>query len=163
VSLEKNFYQQLRKNTERPGVHLQRIESTTNPGIPDVNFCVRGTEGWLELKAWENMRRTGVFIVPKLRPEQVSWAYHRKMCGGNTLFLFRINQDVVLFDGFCGPDLIQRKYTWIDASHMCELWLTRPLDWGKLLDRLQRPAQKLEEFQEKRKIVTQSSEIKFVI
>ena len=33
-----------------PEGHFSRVEPPPSPGIPDVNFCLRGAEGWMELK-----------------------------------------------------------------------------------------------------------------
>jgi hypothetical protein len=58
------------------GFHWQRIETGgTGLGIPDLNYCCRGVEGWVELKL------TQAWSVP-LRPEQVGWLMRRSRAGG---------------------------------------------------------------------------------
>ena len=68
-----------------PFGHLQRIESSTDKGIPDVNYCLRRVDGWIELK---------VGRVPGTKPrtlklEQVMWAEARESAGGRSYLLVR--------------------------------------------------------------------------
>jgi hypothetical protein len=44
-------------------------------GVPDMNYCVGGVEGWIELKATEGVALT-------IRPGQVSWIERRVRAGG---------------------------------------------------------------------------------
>ena len=51
--LEKQLYQRIKEieatyrgNTAR----WMRVENVLLPGVPDVNYCSNGAEGWLELK-----------------------------------------------------------------------------------------------------------------
>ena len=62
---------------------LQRIElGAVGPGVPDVNYCIGGMEGWLELKATEN------WSVP-FRPGQPGWIARRVRAGGRVFILTR--------------------------------------------------------------------------
>jgi len=149
---ERNFYQQLKRNLERPGVHLQRVETTTSFGVPDVNYCIRGAEGWLELKAWEVTQRPrdSRFIVPKLRPDQVSWLVRRRRARGRAFLCCRINQDVLLFDGLVTPYFLHTDSppTWGDVQTLHSAWLTPPVDWQRLEAVLVAPAATQKEFDE---------------
>jgi hypothetical protein len=135
VRPERNFYQQLKRNVEIPGRHLQRIETSVTAGVPDLNYCFSGDEGWAELKAWEIVKTAGdrPFVVPKLRPEQAAWLYRRRLSGGRAFLLFRINEDVVLIDGVHAPSIMARSYSWNRAREVAECWLTRPLRWELLV------------------------------
>lgn len=72
MSTEKDIYQSLRYCFRE--FDFTRIETMTEAGIPDVNYCTKfGTEGWIELKIGP----------PRLKPSQVSWhtraiANHRR-------------------------------------------------------------------------------------
>lgn len=47
-----------------PRIDFTRIETMTEAGIPDLNYCTtEGVEGWIELKIG----------VPRLKPSQVAW------------------------------------------------------------------------------------------
>lgn len=68
--LRKLFQQHL------PMFHWQAIETgMTGRGIPDINYCHEGVEGWLECK------QTGGWAVG-LRPEQVAWLDRRARARG---------------------------------------------------------------------------------
>lgn len=57
--------------------HWQRIETAAiGAGIPDINYCCEGFEGWLELKFVKGWR-------VDLRPEQHAWINRRIRAGGN--------------------------------------------------------------------------------
>ena len=60
-------------------VSLSWVESpNTSPGIPDLSYCHRGVEGWVELKC-------GPFV--EVRATQVNWFEDRIAAGGRPLFL----------------------------------------------------------------------------
>ena len=66
----------------RPG-HLQPVETgLISAGVPDMNYCCDGVEGWVEMK---QTRHWGV----TLEPEQVSWLHRRARCGGRVFVAVR--------------------------------------------------------------------------
>jgi hypothetical protein len=67
------------------GVHAQRIETTTGSGIPDINFCVQGFEGWLETKVFTPGRRV------LLRPYQRAWM-HRRLIAKGEVFIVALDE-----------------------------------------------------------------------
>lgn len=85
---EQRFHKLIR-DTIPKSWHLQRIESTTTNGIPDLNMVVpdlqsgRFKEVWLEVKA---LPANQVAI----RSEQYSWATMRMAAGGCVMV---VNQD----------------------------------------------------------------------
>lgn len=133
---ERNFFEQIRRNLPKaaPRVDLGRVENVANTGWPDVNYCIDGVEGNAELKAWERIRLTGRFTVPKLRPEQSAWLARRAGLGGRAYLLCRINKDVALFDGRVVPALFDKELhaDWQDGAKIATLWLEHPVDWAKL-------------------------------
>ncbi len=63
--------------------HFQRIETGgTGKGVPDVNYCHKGKEIWIELKSIEGLKST-------LTPFQIAWIYNRYRSGGNAFILMR--------------------------------------------------------------------------
>jgi hypothetical protein len=59
------------------GWHWQRIEtSAVGAGVPDLNYCHAGFDGWLELKQCDGWQCG-------LRPEQCAWIARRIRAGGN--------------------------------------------------------------------------------
>lgn len=62
-----------------PRAHLTRIEShATSIGQPDVNYCIDGIEGNVELK-YTNSAKKGII----LRPSQHQWFRRRVHAGGH--------------------------------------------------------------------------------
>lgn len=67
-----------------PEAHWQLVETAgTGRGVPDANYCLRGAEGWIELKQVVGWR------IPSLRPEQVAWAERRTRAGGRVFLAAR--------------------------------------------------------------------------
>ena len=65
-----------RTNLMSFGFHCQSIETGgTGLGVPDLNYCCNGREGWAEFKL------TKVWAVD-LRVEQVGWLLARHRAGG---------------------------------------------------------------------------------
>jgi len=61
--------------------HLSWIEShATALGAPDVEYCVCGVEGWIELKAGPDL---------DVRASQVTWMEEHVKSGGHPLFLIQ--------------------------------------------------------------------------
>lgn len=66
-----------------PDAHWQSVETwSTGQGVPDLNYCMDGREGWLELKATKGWRVT-------ITPEQVAWIERRSRNGGNVAIAVR--------------------------------------------------------------------------
>lgn len=70
--------------------HLSWVEShATSAGIPDLNYCINGIEGWVELK-WGNF---------EVKSTQVRWMEDRVNSGGFPLFLIHIDQQFFMVPG----------------------------------------------------------------
>ena len=76
-----------------PFGHLQRIESI-GQGIPDVNYCLWGVEGWIENKIGQ---REGARPA-SLTLDQVLWAEARTAAGGRVFLLVRLGPAWLLYD-----------------------------------------------------------------
>ncbi len=75
----------LRKIFQRhlPTFHWQAVETwSTGQGVPDVNFCCDGVEGWIEFK------QTKAWAV-QVRPGQVAWIERRARAGGRVFLAVR--------------------------------------------------------------------------
>lgn len=81
MSIDGGLKQLLRKHI--PTFDWQGIETGgTGRGIPDMNYCHHGVEGWIECKATDGW-------VVDLRPEQVAWMMRRHRAGGRVWILVR--------------------------------------------------------------------------
>jgi hypothetical protein len=66
---------------------MERVENGVLVGMADVNYVIRGVEGWIELKAVELPKRQGTPVLgPKqgLNKEQINWHLKRAQVLGKT-------------------------------------------------------------------------------
>lgn len=98
MKLDGGLYDQFKKHLH-PGIDWQRIETGgTGRGIPDVNFCYAGVEGWIENK------KTSKWSA-NLRPEQVGWIDRRSRCGGRVWIAVRRLHEGGVRKGSAGDEL----------------------------------------------------------
>lgn len=111
--------------------HISWIEShATALGAPDLNYCIDGVEGWLELKASPDI---------EIRASQVTWMKERIKSGGYPLFFLRWDNMFLIVPGDRGSDLRRNcclenalrlaSRVWVDEIHHKEFVdvLKRPL------------------------------------
>lgn len=66
----------------RAGGDVSRVESrNTSPGIPDLDYCIDGKEGKIELKFCTRKRGADI------KPSQVRWMRKRVASGGKPIYL----------------------------------------------------------------------------
>lgn len=111
-------------------IDLQRVESgSTSEGIPDVNYCLQGVEGWIELKVAKLTKRPPYIITIGLRPAQAFWLARRRRAGGRAWVLAAIPPmaevegrwgHLLLFDGVLAPRMFQTdgSFSLDDARRM---------------------------------------------
>ena len=129
---ERSFYQTLRKHLQPKGVHLQRIETSLVQGVPDVNFCYQGVEGWIELKSIGHRTGSGVFKVAHLRPSQYAWIKRRCRAGGLVWLLVKAGQDLVLVHGSRISLIYRHEWPWDQVDKFAHV-LSAPVDYDVLL------------------------------
>jgi hypothetical protein len=83
MGLESSSWDWLRKGIMRQLPHfavLDRVENGVCDGMADVNYCIRGIEGWIELKAvpLPVRARTPVLGREGLNVNQVNWHLARQ-------------------------------------------------------------------------------------
>jgi len=88
---ESQFRRKVIRLIEKAGGHVSSVESpASSPGIPDLDFCIDGTEGHIELKIAGN---------GGLRSTQSIWFNRRVRAGGNPWILVWSPQKVYLIAG----------------------------------------------------------------
>lgn len=93
---EKNLWAWLRKAKAHFGrdLHIQRIESATGLGIPDVEVCLKkwpiSYSFWIELKAVARPARESTPIRHNITAEQIAWHRNRYHAGGLSFVLLQI-------------------------------------------------------------------------
>lgn len=88
------------------GGRWERVENGIVDGMPDVNFCVKGVEGWVELKVARELpgprtERKGVFTYNRgLSLSQVNWHLKQQSVGGRSfVFAFVVANGYYLWHG----------------------------------------------------------------
>ena len=79
------------KRTFGPYGDFMRVEDGINMGVPDVNYCICGVEGWIELKEihdWPIRQKTPVKF--RWTKEQRLWARRRIYADGNVWLLLHV-------------------------------------------------------------------------
>lgn len=107
-----------------PQVHWQPVETgLISAGVPDINYCYEGLEGWIECKKSTSGGRIG------FRPEQIGWIKDRLIHGGRVKIavLLEMPPMLVLFDGPIVYEWKESVFTNID--HALGLWVGRHKDW----------------------------------
>lgn len=117
---EQKFWSLLKDHV--PG-HVNRIESSTSNGAPDVNYCFRGKDIWLELKAEINLLvvEQEVIQIPfgtkRLRDTQIIWHAKRAQQGGLVLVAIRDGDTIKLLQ-------CQKMHQYI-----CLMVMKKPWNW----------------------------------
>lgn len=81
--------------------HVVRVENPADPGTPDVNWCMDGIEGWVELKQaknWPKKKDTDLNIK-HFSTKQKVWLTKRSFSGGRIHLLLKVSTDWLLFKG----------------------------------------------------------------
>ena len=82
-------------------LHIERIENGVALGTPDVNYCIRGQAGWIELKflpEWPK-RSTTLVRVDHFTKEQRIFLHNYSMAGGRCFVWVQVKDEYFLFDG----------------------------------------------------------------
>jgi hypothetical protein len=101
MSSESSLWVRIRNSVGHVG-DWQRIEFNPEAGVPDVNYCIKGAEGWLELKFRKDVparEDTPVFKFKGLRPEQVAWINRRSRNHGRVFICAQVKNYLILIDG----------------------------------------------------------------
>lgn len=102
MSTEDRFWDDLRRAL--PKGHWVRVENPTDPGTPDVSFCldvrnlIDPVEGWMELKYCDRLPLSLSCNHPLL-PSQKLWASKRLRYGGRVLIAVGIAKAVYFVHG----------------------------------------------------------------
>lgn len=91
--MEHSATKSVRKHLISYGAHVVRLEDKLTPGIPDLNFCYRGCEVWLEGKFVRLPKRDSTVITfgSSIRTlNQSEWMRKRRLAGGCCYFWIRV-------------------------------------------------------------------------
>lgn len=118
-------------NLEQNKAHVCFVESRNScAGIPDIDFCINGVEGKLELKYGTDKK------PPALRPTQCAWFRRRAGVGGNCWVLLAWNKDsqmqfFLLHGSVVSPKIHASNYaSW--TKEYTECWYGK-INWEELI------------------------------
>lgn len=80
----------------------------TDAGVPDVNYCFDGVEGWVELKHAKAPARAATVVFKSQRgldPAQIEWQMYRRKCGGIVWNLIQVGKWLLLVNGEFAPKI----------------------------------------------------------
>lgn len=132
---ENEFYNKIKTGLGKSG-HISRLESSTSPGISDVNFAMEGHEWWFELKC----ERNGKLHFELSQP---IWMKFR-IAAGIMPYVLWLSQDEQVIHLCEASKIIAAEKTYekdmaivqsVDAKQWS--WRRKPkMDWYDFMDRL---------------------------
>lgn len=99
---ESTDYKALKRNVFHPLDRLDRIENVVIVGMPDTNYCIGGSEGWIELKSPAEPKRSTTRLFGsnhKLSQEQMNWLLRQRNAGGLAFVLIATDKRWLLIEG----------------------------------------------------------------
>ena len=144
MTRESDTFAKLRQHVFLPTERLERVENGLVDGMPDVNFCAAGVEGWIELKAPIEPQRASTSLFGsnhKIGIAQANWFLKQRLAGGRAFLLIETNQWLLLLAGRdvaeSGLDLNKRPLQQLIGI---ALWARKkpisPIEWHSLRMRL---------------------------
>lgn len=136
---EQQFSKSLMRELKKWG-HATRIENITAIGMPDVSYCINGTEGFIENKwrlGWPH-NKEGIVTLPKFTVQQRLWISDRARAGGRVHVLLYVQTPVMslyVFDGAWAAEHLGR--TTRDAMRdSAQMYCERTFDWPRIVHAL---------------------------
>lgn len=131
---EADLWKEIKDNVGHRG-HFSRVESgATSAGIPDVDFCIDGVEGHIELKFTYNTIKKNF-----VRPTQVKWFRDRVKAGGRPWLLALIIVGRTKHYCLCNA----KDMLYVSESNITDFWLrhatymwSNKMDWNELISHL---------------------------
>jgi len=102
IMSEKNAYSNFRSNIIQRGDRIERVENLLVTGMPDVNYCFNGIEGWIELKQPTEPKRLSTRLFGsnhKLSQDQMNWFKAHMNANGRGHILIATDKRWFLIDG----------------------------------------------------------------
>lgn len=133
---EKTDFNLLRKHMSKHGDRLERIENIVGVGTPDINYCIDGVEGWIELKSPKEPIGPHSKLFSdnhKLNMAQRNWFLRQRNAGGRAYILICTNKRWMLIDGKHADEI--NKLTVGQLHNMAEWRVIKPMvpfNWGDL-------------------------------
>jgi hypothetical protein len=113
---ESKLWKKLKLKTK--GWHIERVEDYLTDGRPDVEYCVDGVAGWVELKYMKKwpVRPTTPLRMAHLTVSQENWHFHYHRHGGRSYFLIQVDDDYLLHKGEISREINNQTQKWHFAN-----------------------------------------------
>lgn len=146
---EANVYARLKERILRPTDRFERVENGLVTGMPDVNYCIAGEEGWVEIKAPAEPVRAETALFGSGHPvkiEQINWLHKQHMAGGIAWLFIATERRLMLIAGGTVAAL-ERRVNELSAETLmrkhsrwwAEMPVRAPEVWFDLRELLARP------------------------
>lgn len=99
---EKTDWKLLRDRMKHPRDRWDRMENGVGVGMPDINYCIAGVEGWIELKSPTEPKRPGTPLFGSnhnVSQDQKNWFKRQIDAGGRAYILIGTDQRWLLIHG----------------------------------------------------------------
>lgn len=136
---ESGFWAEIKRALgSRPLHDLVRVENgTCGPGTPDLNYCIDGIEGWIELKKVELPKRDSTVVkVDHFVGEQRAWLMRRATAGGRVWVLLRAGDETFLFSGGHAARNLGVTWTKEDCRTRAVYHCAGRVGWDRLVQEL---------------------------
>lgn len=105
-----------------------RMENGVGVGMPDINFCIMGCEGWIEMKSpTEPQRRSTPLFGSNhcLSQDQKNWMKRQTDAGGRAFILIGTGKRFMLIHGKHADGL--NEMTVEELMDIADWWCVRPV------------------------------------
>jgi hypothetical protein len=99
---ESKVFKRLRERITRPEDRFERVENGMIDGMPDVNYCLAGAEGWLELKAPKLPKHGATRLLggsEEFKVSQANWFLRQSKARGRCALFIATNEMLLLIPG----------------------------------------------------------------
>jgi hypothetical protein len=99
---ESKDYKKLKAKVFTPRDRIDRIENVILVGMPDVNYCLQGFEGWIEMKSPTEPKRSTTRLFGsnhRVSQYQMNWALRQIKAKGRVFFLIVTDKRWALIHG----------------------------------------------------------------
>lgn len=123
---ESKVFKRLRERITRPEDRFERVENGMIDGMPDVNYCLAGCEGWLELKAPRLPKHGATRLLGGSEPfkvDQANWFLRQTRARGRCGLFIATNDLLLLIPGStAGRQGIALNELSLQELHMLASW-----------------------------------------
>jgi hypothetical protein len=126
---EKIAYQVLKSKVFKEESRAERIENYLLSGTPDVNYCIDGREGWIEIKSPKEPKRETTKLFASnhnLSQDQKNWILRQVKAGGLCWIFIATEKRFILIDGAFAEEI--NELTLLEIIEKAEWHAAKPVE-----------------------------------